>query len=85
VQMPEMDGPTATRNIRQLEAASGRPPVPIIALTANVLSHQVAAYRQAGMDAHVAKPIDAGVLFQTISEVLEQASGPDADADAAVA
>jgi signal transduction histidine kinase/CheY-like chemotaxis protein len=81
VQMPEMDGPTATRTIRQLEASSGRPAVPIIALTANVLAHQVAAYRQAGMDAHVAKPIDAAVLFRTINEVLEQGS----DADSAVA
>ena len=57
VQMPEMDGPTAARAIRAREAETGRRRTPIIALTANVMSDQVAAYLAAGMDGFVAKPI----------------------------
>jgi CheY-like chemotaxis protein/two-component sensor histidine kinase len=49
VQMPRMDGPTATRAIREAEAADGRPRTPIIALTANVMAHQLADYFAAGM------------------------------------
>jgi PAS domain S-box-containing protein len=63
VQMPRMDGPTATRAIRQREAQTGRRRTPIIALTANAMSHQTDAYRAAGMDAVVAKPIQVGELF----------------------
>jgi signal transduction histidine kinase/CheY-like chemotaxis protein len=66
VQMPVMDGPGATRVIRQREAATGRRRTPIIALTANTMAHQVEGYRADGMDGHVAKPIDAETLFQAI-------------------
>jgi CheY-like chemotaxis protein len=59
VQMPVMDGPTATREIRRREAAIGRRRTPIIALTANAMAHQVDQYILAGMDGHVAKPIQA--------------------------
>ncbi|MCG8441999.1 MAG: ATP-binding protein, partial [Caulobacterales bacterium] len=54
--MPIMDGPAATRAIRALEIESGRGRTPIIALTGNVMAHQVASYLEAGMDLHVAKP-----------------------------
>ena len=70
VQMPGMDGPTATALIRQREAEESRPRTPIVALTANAMSHQVAAYIAVGMDGFVAKPIEAGRLFA----VLQQAS-----------
>jgi len=70
VQMPRMDGPTATRRIRQLEAALGRPRTPIIALTANAMSHQVAEYAAVGMDGFVAKPIEIGRLFDAMREAL---------------
>ncbi|MEO6377685.1 MAG: response regulator, partial [Caulobacteraceae bacterium] len=69
VQMPEMDGLTATGLIRQREAELSRPRTPIIALTANAMSHQIAAYFDAGMDGHIAKPIEARKLFQVISTV----------------
>ncbi len=81
VQMPEMDGPTAAREIRVREAAEGRARTPIIALTANVLAHQISEYLEAGMDAHVAKPIEAGRLFAVLQEALamqDEAVEPDA-------
>ena len=68
IQMPEMDGPTATRAIRELEIATGRARTPIIALTANVMAHQVDLYRAVGMDGHIAKPIDARLLFEAVAE-----------------
>ena len=70
VQMPVMDGPTAVRAIRDEEARLHRPRTPIVAVTANVMSHQLAEYRDAGMDAHVAKPIDLTLLFETLDQVL---------------
>jgi CheY-like chemotaxis protein len=70
VQMPEVDGPTATKEIRRLEAVSGRARTPIIALTANAMSHQVAEYREAGMDGFVAKPIEVGRLFAALEAAL---------------
>jgi len=75
VQMPVMDGPAASRAIRQGEMASGRRRTPIIALTANVMSHQVAEYREAGMDEVVAKPIVAATLFTTIEACLTESPG----------
>jgi signal transduction histidine kinase/CheY-like chemotaxis protein len=68
VQMPRMDGPEATRAIRAREAATGRPRVPIVALTANVMSHQVETYSAAGMDAFVAKPIAIAELYAAIAQ-----------------
>jgi signal transduction histidine kinase/CheY-like chemotaxis protein len=72
VQMPIMDGPSATRAIRAAEAASGRPRTPIIALTANAMSHQIAEYLVCGMDGHVTKPIEAMKLFQALETALNQ-------------
>ena len=69
-QMPVMDGLTATREIRDREAASGRARTPILAITANTMSHQVDSYRAAGMDEVVAKPISVCDLFSAISAVL---------------
>jgi signal transduction histidine kinase len=71
VQMPEMDGPSAARIIREAELATGRARTPIIALTANVMPHQVALYHEVGMDGHVAKPIEIGLLFAAIEEALD--------------
>ena len=70
VQMPLMDGPTAARAIRSLGLQEGRPRTPIVALTANAMSHQMEEYRAAGMDGLVAKPIQVSALLQTIEEVL---------------
>jgi len=70
VQMPRMDGPTATRVIRDREAANGSPRVPIIALTANTMVDQIDDYIAAGMDSVVGKPVDLRVLLTTIGDVM---------------
>jgi PAS domain S-box-containing protein len=76
VQMPEMDGPTAARAIRERESQSGRRRTPILALTANAMTHQAESYERAGMDGVVAKPFHIGQLFDTIERVLAaEASG----------
>jgi PAS domain S-box-containing protein len=72
VQMPEMDGPTATGVIRARERAEGRPRTPIVALTANAMAHQVSEYLQSGMDGFVAKPIEAGRLYAVIQDALDR-------------
>jgi signal transduction histidine kinase/CheY-like chemotaxis protein len=71
VQMPVMDGAAATEAIRTREAASGRPATPIVALTANAMRHQVEAYRAAGMDGILAKPLEIAALFKTIQSVVD--------------
>ena len=68
VQMPVLDGMAATGLIRAAEAAEGRPRTPILALTANAMQHQVAEYIAGGFDGHVAKPIDAGRLYEAIAD-----------------
>jgi PAS domain S-box-containing protein len=66
VQMPRMDGPTATRFIRERELAQRRRRTPIVALTANAMTHQVNEYLAAGMDGFVAKPIEIDRLFAAL-------------------
>ncbi|KQU05157.1 hypothetical protein ASG60_00210 [Methylobacterium sp. Leaf469] len=79
VQMPGQDGLAATRAIRRAEADEGRARLPIVALTANAMAEEIARCRAAGMDAHVAKPVDWALLFSAIDGLLSQrASGPDA-------
>jgi signal transduction histidine kinase/ActR/RegA family two-component response regulator len=73
VQMPVMDGVTATQHIREREVEAGRRRTPIIAVTANVMTHQVEAYRAAGMDLIVAKPISAGDLLAAVEAALSDA------------
>jgi signal transduction histidine kinase/ActR/RegA family two-component response regulator len=79
VQMPTMDGITATRQIRTREAETGRPATPIIALTANAMSYQVDSYLAAGMNGVVVKPIQVEQLFNALDAVT---SGEAADAAA---
>jgi signal transduction histidine kinase/AmiR/NasT family two-component response regulator len=74
IQMPQMDGMEASRTIRAEEARTGRGRIPIIALTANAMAHQVAEYAGAGMDAHVAKPVDVAKLFATIEALVARPS-----------
>ncbi|MDX9998454.1 MAG: ATP-binding protein [Phenylobacterium sp.] len=73
VQMPDMDGPEATRAIRAREAETRRPRTPILALTANAMSHQEAEYLASGMDAVIAKPIQVERLFEALRQALEAA------------
>jgi len=65
IQMPVMDGVTATRIIRALEGAAAS--TPIIALTANTLPDQIQTYVEAGMDDCVAKPINMVELLTKVS------------------
>jgi CheY-like chemotaxis protein len=74
MQMPVMDGLAATRAIREQERLTGRARTPIIAFTANAMSHQIAEYRAAGMDEFVSKPIDISKLVEAIASVLSLAS-----------
>lgn len=73
IQMPGMDGPTATRLIRAREEAEGRPRTPIIALTANAMSHHEREYLSAGMDAMTPKPIELERLLGALDTVLSGA------------
>jgi signal transduction histidine kinase/cytochrome b561/AmiR/NasT family two-component response regulator len=83
IQMPVMDGPTATRIIRSREAETGRAPVPIIALTANAMTHQSESYRAAGMNGLVAKPIKVTELFAAILAASGSAAEAGEDSDEA--
>jgi signal transduction histidine kinase/ActR/RegA family two-component response regulator len=70
IQMPVMGGVEACREIRRLEAEAGLSPTPIIAVTANAMNHHLAEYYAAGMTDHVAKPIDAALLYGAIEAAL---------------
>jgi signal transduction histidine kinase len=65
VQMPLQDGVSATRAIRRLPGPAAG--VPIIALSANALAHQVELYRACGMNDHIAKPIATGELLSKVA------------------
>ncbi len=68
VQMPVMDGYTATREIRQWETAEGRPAVPIIALTAHALKEDEQKSFDAGCNGHLTKPIKKTKLLAALAE-----------------
>jgi signal transduction histidine kinase/CheY-like chemotaxis protein len=73
VHMPVLDGPSAVKAIRAREAEQRRRRTPIVALTANTLTHQVQSYLDGGMDAHLAKPIQVEALFAIIGDASERA------------
>ena len=66
VMMPEMDGLTATRVIRAMDRPDAD--VPIIAMTANLFAEDVAACTEAGMDAHIPKPLERARMVQIIAD-----------------
>lgn len=70
--MPGMDGLKATQAIRQRERTGGRSRIPIIAVTASVLSHETDAYFAAGMDDFIAKPIELPRLLASLEECLNR-------------
>ncbi|WP_392354310.1 response regulator [Brevundimonas sp. LF-1] len=72
VHMPVMDGLTATREIRRMQA-QGERRIPILALTANVQADQVKRCLEAGMDGHLAKPIQIAELAAALSRWLNEA------------
>ncbi len=74
VQMPVMDGLEATRRIRTLPG--GRARTPVLAVTASALPEQVAACRDAGMDGHLAKPIDREMLLAAVARLAAGQAAP---------
>ncbi|MCL2873767.1 MAG: ATP-binding protein [Defluviitaleaceae bacterium] len=74
VQMPEMDGYNATRNIRKLDVPQAKT-IPIIAMTANVMKEDIEKCLRVGMDGHIGKPIELGVVLKTIKEYLNVKAG----------
>jgi signal transduction histidine kinase/CheY-like chemotaxis protein len=66
IQMPVLDGIAATREIRRREAEFGVSRTTIVALSANAMKHQVEEYLAAGMDGHLAKPIQVELLYATL-------------------
>lgn len=71
IQMPEMDGCEAAEAIRALDRADAKT-VPIIAVTANAFSEDIARTVKAGMNAHIAKPIDFDILSDTLIKLWEE-------------
>ena len=69
IQMPVMDGYNATKAIRALDDED-LSKIPIVAMTANAFSEDVKKAHDAGMNAHVAKPIDIKILTDTLREIL---------------
>ena len=69
IQMPEVDGLEATRRIRAMPLPQARA-IPIVAMTANAFREDVEMCIDAGMDSHIAKPIDSSVLMATLERYL---------------
>lgn len=71
-QMPVMDGYETTRQIRRNPALAG---MPVLAMTANAMIGDKEKVLQAGMDAHLAKPLDAREMFRTLAHWIEMRAG----------
>jgi CheY-like chemotaxis protein len=69
VRMPQMDGLEAARTIRAMNREDAKR-IPIIALTANTFEEDVQLSLQAGMNAHLNKPVEADLLIQTLGELI---------------
>ena len=70
MRMPEMDGLEATRVIRAMDRADAKS-IPIIALTANAFDEDVQRSMQAGLNAHLSKPIQPEMLFETLESLIK--------------
>jgi CheY-like chemotaxis protein len=70
IQMPVMDGLTATRLIREVEQREGRVPVPLLALTAHTRKADIELSLAAGCNAHISKPVSKSGLLDTIQKYL---------------
>jgi len=69
VRMPVMDGLSATETIRAMDREDART-IPIIAMTANVFDEDVERSRAAGMNAHLAKPIEPDLMYDTLARLI---------------
>ena len=70
MRMPEMDGLTATRTIRAMERTDSKE-IPIIALTANAFDEDVQRSMQAGLNAHLSKPVEPDALYDTLESLIK--------------
>ena len=70
LRMPEMDGLEATRRIRAMDRPDAKT-IPIVALTANAFDEDVQRSLQAGMNAHLSKPVQPDTLFETLENMIE--------------
>lgn len=98
LQMPGMDGLTLAKELRRLEHTTGRPRLPLVALTANAFASDALRSREAGFDVHMSKPASKADLLQALAtwvparsvapdaaEVRAAAPPPPVDRDAALA
>ena len=69
MRMPKMDGLTATTKIREMDRTDAAS-IPIIALTANAFDEDVQRSLQAGLNAHLSKPVEPDVLFETLENLI---------------
>ncbi|MBE2212557.1 MAG: response regulator [Opitutaceae bacterium] len=82
-QMPEMDGYEATAELRRIESETGRPRIPVIALTANALEGERDRCLTLGMDDYVSKPVSFGELSRALTRCLAPNREADPDTQAA--
>jgi CheY-like chemotaxis protein/HPt (histidine-containing phosphotransfer) domain-containing protein len=75
-QMPVLDGYSATRRLREIEAEQGKARTPVIAMTAHAMSGDRERCLQAGMDDYLSKPLDRQLLEQTLSRWMQHAPTP---------
>ena len=71
MRMPEMDGLEATRRIRAMDRSDSKT-IPIIALTANAFDEDVQKSLQAGLNAHLSKPVQPDSLFETLESLIQE-------------
>ncbi len=71
IQMPCMDGYAAARAIRAMDRPDAKT-VPILAMTANAFAEDAERSRQAGMDAHIPKPLEIAAVYATLNEILNR-------------
>ena len=76
MRMPEMDGLEATRTIRAMDRADAAK-IPIIALTANAFEEDVQRSMEAGLNAHLSKPVEPEILFRTLGDLIEKCQDPE--------
>ena len=76
IQMPVMDGYEATRKIRASQHPEAQT-IPIFAMTANAFTEDVNQAMEAGMDGHIAKPIDTQILYSTLADLFQRQTPTD--------
>ncbi|MEG3012599.1 MAG: response regulator, partial [Pseudomonas sp.] len=79
-EMPVLDGFSATQQLRVWEVSNQRTRTPVVALTAHILSEHKERARQAGMDGHMAKPVELSQLRELVEYWVTQREQPQEQA-----